>query len=263
MATLANTTAEDYSMNARLFAGAACGIALTLLVPGLAGADGGRTYKVTITNLTAGQPFSPPVLVTHTKRTDIFSVGQPASEGIRAIAENGDNGPILAALAEDRNVQHVVEGSAPLVPANDPGGTGFGNSMTFEITAYGRARFLSVASMLICTNDGFTGIDSIRLPSRSKTVYSAGYEARTETNTEDFADIVPPCQGLIGVTSGDPGTGTSNPLLAETGVVIPHAGIVGGVDLLPQVHNWADPVAKIEIERVRYDGDHDDDSDSD
>ncbi len=247
----------------RLMVSAACGVALMLLVPDMARADGGRTYRVTITNLTAGQPFSPPVLVTHSKRTDIFSVGDPASEGIQAIAENGDNGPILAALAQDRNVHQVVEGSAPIVPANDPGGTGFGNSVTFEITAQGRARFLSVATMLICTNDGFTGIDSIRLPSHSKTVYSAGYEARTEINTEDFADIVPPCQGLIGVMSDDPGTGTSNPALAETGVVIPHAGIVGGVDLLPQVHNWADPVAKIEIERVHHYGDNDDDSDSD
>ena len=250
-------------MNPRLIASAAYGVALMLLMPELAWSEGGRTYRVTITNLTAGQPFSPPVLVTHSKRTSIFSVGEPSSDGILAIAENGNNGPLLAALAEDPNVHQVVEGSAPLVPANDPGGTGFGNSMTFEITAQGRARFLSFANMLICTNDGFTGLDSIRLPSRSKTVYSAGYDARTEANTEDFADIVPPCQGLIGVSSDDPGTGTSNPLLAEAGVVIPHAGIVGGVDLLPQVHNWADPVAKIEIERVRKYGDNDDDSDSD
>lgn len=248
-------------MNARLIAGAACGIALTLLVPELARADGGKTYRVTITNLTAGQPFSPPVLVTHSKRTDIFTVGEPASDEILAIAENGDNNPLLDALAGDPNVHQVVEGSAPLVPANNPVKTDFESSMTFEITARGRARFLSFANMLICTNDGFTGLDSIRLPSHSTTVYSAGYDARTEMNTEDFADIVPPCQGLIGVSSGDAGTGTSNPLLAETGVVIPHAGIVGGVDLLPQVHNWGDPVAKIEIERVRtY---RDDDSDDD
>lgn len=248
-------------MNLRLIASAAFGLALIL--PVLAHGAGGKTYRVTITNLTAGQPFSPPVLVTHSKRTSIFTVGEPVSEGIQAIAENGNNGPILAALAEDANVHQVVEGSAPLVPANDPGSTGFENSMTFEITAHGRARFLSIASMLICTNDGFTGVDSIRLPGYKKTVYSAGYDARTEANTEDFADIVPPCQGLIGVSSGDPGTGTSNPLLAETGVAIPHAGIVGGIDLLPQVHNWSDPVAKIEIERVRHHGDNDHDSDSD
>jgi hypothetical protein len=43
----------------------------------------------------------------------------------------------------------------------------------------------------------------------------------------------------------------SDPLLAEGGIVIPHPGINGGVDLLPQVHDWSDPVTKIEIERIR------------
>lgn len=250
-------------MNPKLIASVAISLALTLLVPELARSAGGKTYKVTITNLTAGQPFSPPVLVTHSKRTKIFTVGQSASEGIQAIAENGNNGPLLAALGDDANVHQVVEGMAPLVPANDPGGTGFGNSATFEITAHGRARFLSFANMLICTNDGFTGLDSVSLPRHKMTVYSAGYDARTEANTEDFADIVPPCQGLIGVSSDDPGTGTTNPGLAEDGIIIPHAGIIGGIDLLPGVHGWSDPVAKIEIERVRGNNDDDSDSDSD
>jgi hypothetical protein len=83
------------------------------------------------------------------------------------------------------------------------------------------------------------------------TVYTAAFDARTEVNTEDFADIVPPCQGLIGVSSDDPGTGMSNPMLAEDGIIIPHAGVNGGDDLSPVVHGWSDPVTKIEIERVR------------
>lgn len=88
------------------------------------------------------------------------------------------------------------------------------------------------------------------LPRDRKTVYARAYDARTEMNTEDFADIVPPCQGLIGVSSEDMGTGMSNPVLAEDGIVIPHAGINGGFDLVPEVHGWADPVVKIEIERM-------------
>ena len=230
---------------------AAFSLALTFLAPGTAHSEGGQTYKVTITNLTAGQPLTPPILVTHTRRTGIFTVGEAASEGIRQIAENGNGAVLLQALGEDTQVHEVVTGATPLVPANNPGNTGFGSSETFTITAQGRARFLSFASMLICTNDGFTGLDSIRLPHNKITVYTAGYDARTEANTEDFADIVPPCQGLIGVSSDDAGTGMSDPLLAEGGIVIPHAGIHGGVDLVPQVHDWSDPVAKIEIQRIR------------
>jgi hypothetical protein len=129
----------------------------------------------------------------------------------------------------------------------------FGDSVTLTVTASEGAKFLSFASMLICTNDGFTGVDSLRLPKDvgdAVIVRSAGYDAGTERITEDFADIVPPCQGLVGVSSGEPGTGTSNPALAEGGVIHHHSGIVGGADLLPAVHGWTDPVAEITVERV-------------
>lgn len=238
-------------MNSKLIAVAALGLVLTFLVPEAARSEGGKTYKITITNLTAGQPITPPILVTHTIKTGIFTIGEAASEGIQQIAENGNGAPLLEALSDDSQVHEVVAGMAPLVPANNPGATGFGSSETFTITAHGKARYLSFASMLICTNDGFTGLDSIRLPNNRKTVYSAAYDARTETNTEYLADIVPPCQGLIGVFSEDMGTDTSNPMLAEDGIIIPHAGINGGIDLFPEVHGWGDPITKIEIERVR------------
>ena len=238
-------------MNAKTLAAATLGLALTFLMPAEARSDSEKTYKITITNLTAGQPLTPPILVTHTNRTGIFEVGEAASDAIQQIAENGNGEPLLQALGEDAQVHDVVAGAAPLVPANNPGGTGFESSATFKITTKGKARYLSFASMLICTNDGFTGLDGVRLPNHKMTVYTAAYDARTETNTEDFADMVPPCQGLIGVSSDDPGVGMSNPLLAEDGIVIPHVGINGGVDLFPEVHGWSDPVTKIEIERVR------------
>lgn len=239
-------------MNLKPLATAALAVALILVNPELARSEGGKTYRVTITNLTAGQPFTPPVLITHSRRTDIFTVGEAASAEIQAIAENGDSAPLLDSLAGDVFVHQVVAGMVPLVPANDPGQTGFESSATFEITTHGQARYLTFASMLICTNDGFTGLDSVRLPNYRKTFYAASYDARTETNTEDFVDMVPPCQGLIGVSSDDPGTGMTNTLLAEDGIVIPHVGIIGGVDLFPEVHGWSDPVAKIQVVRVRH-----------
>ncbi len=227
------------------------GAACMLLLPQIAMSEGGARYKVTITNLTPGQPFTPPVLATHSRRTGVFSLGEESSAEVQAIAENGNNVPLVTALSGDIYVSHVVEGTAPLVPANNPGETPFGHTATFEIAAHGHARYLSIVSMLICTNDGFTGIDSVRLPARKRVVYAVAYDARSEQNTEDFANMVPPCQGLIGVTSDDMGTGMSDPLLAEDGVVIPHVGVLGGADMQPRVHAWSDPVAKIVIERMR------------
>ena len=148
------------------------GIASIFIVPVTAKADDGKTYKVTISNLTPGQPFTPPVLVTHSDKTGIFTVGEAASSEIQAIAENGNNAPLMTALGVDVEVHEVVGGMVPLVPANNPGVTGFASSETFTITTRGNAKFLSFASMLICTNDGFTGLDSIKLSKEKVTVFS-------------------------------------------------------------------------------------------
>jgi hypothetical protein len=225
-----------------------------LATASLAAADAPvATYEVTITDLTAGQPLTPPIVATHRAATSMFTVGQPASFALKEIAENGNLAPMISQVESDKHVADSAAASAPLVPAGLPGSAMFGDSVTLTVSASEGAKFLSFASMLICTNDGFTGVDSLRLPKDvgdAVIVRSAGYDAGTELNTEDFADIVPPCQGLVGVSSGEPGTGTSNPALAEGGVIHHHPGIVGGADLLPAVHGWTDPVAEITVERV-------------
>ncbi len=225
-------------------------VLLLALSGGLVLADNhkGIAYEVTIQNLTGGQPFSPPIIATHKGGIRFFKVGKAASPEIQAIAENGNNVPLATVLGNSDKVFAFEEAGAPLVPSSNPGGTPFSDSVTFMITADKGANFLSAAMMLICTNDGFTGLDRVKLPKKGSVVhYTRGYDAGTEINTEDFADIVPPCQGLIGVTSDDPGTGETNPALAEDEVIRHHPGIEGGNDLLPEVHGWTDPVAKITI----------------
>ena len=210
-----------------------------------------KMYEITITNLTPGQPITPPLLVTHAKDAGFFTVGEMADNGIQQLAENGNLEPLVEMLQGKSGIVDIVQGTVPLIPANDPGNTGLNHSETFVVSSEGNIRYLSFASMLVCTNDGFAGIDSVRLPIKQLTVYAEAYDARTEMNTEDFADMVPPCQGAIGVTSDDEGTGASNPAIAEDGVVIPHPGIMGGEDLLENVHAWGNPVVKIDIVRMK------------
>ena len=215
-----------------------------------------RSFKVKITDLTSGQPMTPPVVATHRGKNRIFKVGREASFGVKEIAENGNNGPLLDALAAEARVSEAVEApGGPLVPPGNPGSADFDDRTTFTIGADRGARRLSFAMMLICTNDGFTGVNGLKLPSKvgdKVTARTAAYDSGTELNTEDFADIVPPCQGLIGVKSGEPGTATSNPALLEGGVIAHHAGILGGSDLLPAVHGWdtSRPVAKVTVKRI-------------
>ena len=229
--------------------------ALAVLAPVSASADAPvATYEVTITNLTEGQPFTPPLVAVHRKPVDVFTVGQSASTELQEIAENGNLGPALAALdpATNNHVSSLAPLGGPLVPGGLPSSGMFDDEVTLTVTGDTGAKYLTWASMLICTNDGFTGIDGIRLPKEvgdSVTVTTDAYDAGTEVNTEDFADIVPPCQGLVGNSSDDPGTGTSNPLLAEGGVIHHHGGIAGGDDLT-SLHAWTDPVAVVSIVRV-------------
>jgi hypothetical protein len=232
-------------------AATAVSLALALAIPAVAGST--RTYEVTIQLVTGRQPLTPPLIATHEGDTDIFSVGQPASLGVKEIAENGNLAPLIAALETDPKVSDVVAAAAPLVPPGSPEFGTFSDEVTLTIDAGPGARFLSYEAMLICTNDGFTGLDRLRLPNQvgdSLSVATASYDAGTEVNTEDFADIVPPCQGLIGVSSGEAGTGTSDPALAEGGVIHHHPGIAGGADLVPGIHGWTDPVSEVVVTRI-------------
>ncbi len=210
-----------------------------------------KMYEVTITNLTPGQPITPPLLVTHSANAGFFSVGEMASNQIQQLSENGNPEPLVKMLQGKSGILSIVQGETPLVPANDPGNTGLSHSETFVVSSEGNMRYLSFASMLVCTNDGFAGIDSVKLPINQKTIYAMAYDARTEMNTENFADIVPPCQGAIGISSDDEGTGASNESIAENGVIIPHPGIMGGDDLLQSIHAWGNPVVKIDIVRMK------------
>ena len=211
-----------------------------------ANGSGIRTYEVTITNLTSGQPFTPPVLATHKKNLGVFKVGEPASVGVHRIAENGGNAWLVAALSNDDKVFDVVQGAGAIVPGGDSG--------IISITADKKAKLLTFVNMLICTNDGFTGVNSLKLPKKVGKVVAAssiGYDAGTEINTEDFADLVPPCQGLVTPPPVMPfGTGVSDTALVEGGVITVHPGISGISDLMPGVHGWVDPVADITIERI-------------
>lgn len=229
-----------------LLALVAIGALLTLTaIPSSASGWGSsdRTYEVTIENLTPGQIFTPPIWAGHKNSVDFVEVGEAAPYGVKEIAENGNLEPLDYAWSLARGVR--AHGIAPDGPV--PGGT----SRSFEITVPRNARSLTTISMVVCTNDGFTGLDSQKLPSRigrSVTVDAKAYDAGTEQNTEALADLVPPC------SDGTTGTGSSNPDLAEGGVIAAHGGITnGGGDsalLDPAVWDFEQPVARYTITRT-------------
>ena len=209
------------------------------LLTASAGADDDRTkvWRVTIENLTppgpgapGSQPLSPPLFVVHSKRADVWSVGGIASHPVAAIAEDANNAPAESALAELRGVRAVFTGAGGPIPS--------GMSSTYVVETKGEFTRLSVVTMLVNTNDAFTGLDSRRLSGHGAVLRRMAYDAGSERNNELAGFIPGPCCGQPFVR--DP----------EGALIRMHPGIEGVGDLDPAVYGWEEPVAKITIERV-------------
>jgi hypothetical protein len=96
-----------------------------------------------------------------------------------------------------------------------------------------------MVSMLVVTNDAFFGLNGAALPGMYRTVYySPAYDAGSETNNEYGRFIPGPPFGSGGVRD------TS---MAE-GYVHVHSGVFGKFSLIPEQHDWRNPVAKITVE---------------
>ncbi len=216
-------------------------------VPAAAEEQTPSTYEVTITNLAATQPISPPVVVTHHARNSFFRVGDAASAGIVAIAENGDPSVAFDAFYGAPHVTDVVNVGQPLTLAGTTFGD-FSDSVTIEIGGM-RDDVLSIAGMLICTNDGFAGGDGLELPRRgSVTYYLGAYDAGSEYNTEQSEDIVDACSLLGPVVLDGDDNGNNNDGIDTSDAIVPHGGIAGDADLLT-AHNWSGPVLMVTITR--------------
>jgi hypothetical protein len=212
-----------------------------------------RIYRVTVANLTRGQPFTPPAAALHRPDVEVFSVGETATEPVQQLAENGDLGPLVELVGETESIRAAAVGDAPLVPSSDPGETGNPSYATLHLSADASATHLTVASMLIATNDGIAGLDTVPLPEKvneSLTYYANGYDVGTERNTERFEDLVPPAQSLIQGSEPSGGTTESDPDLAEDGVISPHPGISGDGDLSADTYGWREPAALVQVERI-------------
>lgn len=118
--------------------------------------------------------------------------------------------------------------------------------MTVTVKADDDADSLSIAAMLIPTNDGFFGVNRVRGPKNSTTLFSVAYDAGSEINDEICASIPGPFFAECGGRGG--GAAVAG---GEEGFIDVHAGIHGIGDLKESMRDWRNPVAKITIRAVR------------
>jgi hypothetical protein len=215
-------------------------------------AEDDRIYEITVMNLTNGQPLSPVLAATHKKAISMFTVGEQASRGLEAIAEDGDSSLMFNRFFLSGEVTRVWDVGVPLTPQGTVVGS-FTDSVTFKILAHPHDKFTMV-TMLICTNDGFTGLDRVDLPNKGTMMYWLdGYDAGTEMNTELSEDIVDPCSALGPILlPGDPNGNEDAAVDMDPHMPIMHhpTNIIGGNDLTVLDHGWTDPVVKVTITRI-------------
>lgn len=199
------------------------------------------SYQVTVTNLTEGQPLSPPALILHCAGYQPWQVGSSASDGLEQLAEGGATSALLAEAVLSHAVVTTAADTAPILPG--------ASSSTIIGGRYCSSMALSVAAMLVNTNDGFTGLAAEPLSSlalqQSVSVNVAAYDAGTEANSESAASVPGPAAGGEGYNAvrDDRDTVGGHP-----GVVSADDGLAGSA--LAAAHRFDNPVARITVTRL-------------
>src|ERR687897_162030 len=173
------------------------------------------------------QPLSPPLVAVHSPGADVWSVGAIASHGVAAIAEDANNAPLEAALPQVPGVESVFTVPGGPIPP--------GQARSFEVETRGRFERLTLLTMLVNTNDAFTGLDSLQVHGKGAVLDTIAYDAGSERNNELTGFIPGPCCNSPFVR--DP----------EGALIRPHDGITGVGDLDPAVYGWPEPAARITI----------------
>lgn len=213
---------------------------------GDAGASAPGSFQVTFYNRTMGQLMTPPVVALHDPSVHLFQVGQVASDAIQVIAEMGNNAPLVEFAGANPSVVSAagVAGAAPF---------GAGESVTLNLTTTEAGQVFSAVNMLICTNDGISGADSVALPAGNEPVVinALPYDAGTRVNQDDsYSFFPPPCRTTADGVLVDV---NEAPLDAPRGVVSAHAGQFR-VPNTPTGRNWNfetdEEVLRIEITRL-------------
>jgi hypothetical protein len=138
----------------------------------------------------------------------------------------------------------TLNGNHRVVDVQNSGGLLLpGKSVTVVVSAAQGARWISIAAMMLPTNDGFIALDSVKVPRHgSATFFSPGFDAGSEPNDELCANIPGPTCGGVG-----PSPGVND---GDEGYVHIHRGMHGIGDLAADVYDWRNPVARITVTRV-------------
>ncbi len=209
-----------------------------------------QDLNIQFTNLTHGSHFTPLIVSAHSAGQHLFEVNTAASASLQAMAEGGD----ISGLVSEMNALNADTTENPAGGLMAPG-----QSVSFEMTTQNDNDYLSIAAMILPTNDGFVGLDALPIPKKkgTYTYYLNGYDAGTEANDEIINGAgAPGAPGVPADPLGQGGTGASGVINFESNTSVHiHRGVIGDADaaggisdLDSRIHRWLNPVARVVIE---------------
>lgn len=114
---------------------------------------GGTTFSVTLRNTSDTTPYNgiltPVAWATHDERVSLFEIGEPASVGLERLAEDGNAQPLADALSA------FIGNGVGTAAVEGSGGIGAGGEFAFTVTPTTTYPYLSLASMIVPSNDTF------------------------------------------------------------------------------------------------------------
>lgn len=195
------------------------------------------SYTVTVTNLTYAQPLSPLGVILHSD-SKMWMVGETSSQALEKLAEGGDNTDFIA----DSNALTSNSGDGVILP---------GSASIVEISTTDRnATFFTAATMLVNTNDAFSGLTGVDISTMAiddtKSWNLNVYDAGTEANTEVMGTIPGPADGGTGFDA----------IRDDIDFIAHHSGVVSQDDglsnsVLTQAHRFDNPAIKLSITRTK------------
>lgn len=195
------------------------------------------SYQVAITNLTKAQPLSPSAVLLHDEG-QLWQLGSAASEALENLAESGNNAMVLASS--------FALTTAAASDVLKPGDT---VQLELMLTDH-QAKYLSFATMLVNTNDAFTGLNALdisELASGSSISMRLGaYDAGTELNDEIAAHIPGPAGQGEGFNAER--NDVLNKVTMHQGVVTADDGL--GQSTLTADHKFDNPVIAVTVTRL-------------
>jgi len=208
-----------------------------------------QDLSITVTNLTQGLHFTPIITSAHSNDNHIFMVGGTATAELQAMAEGGDISGLVSTLSNADANTSENPAAGLLAP---------GLSTTYTLTNDSTNTHLSLAAMVLPSNDGFVGLDSWEIPTEAGTytINLNAYDAGTEANNELVnGGGAPGVLGIPAAPGGDAGTNGTGVTDTESNTTIHiHRGNLGDEmvdggksDLNNSIHRWLNPVAKLTI----------------